>query len=56
MVDFYKWKPLLVKFESVNLNAASKKEAVHLLKNFGYYIFDEAGDSIGVDLKKIKVY
>lgn len=56
MVDLYKWKPLLVKFESVNLSAASKKGAVHLLKNFGYYIFDEAGDSIGVDLKKIKMY
>lgn len=55
MVNFNKLKPSIIKYESVNLSDEGKKQAIILLKKEGYYVFNEMGDTIGIDLKKIRI-
>lgn len=55
MINFSVVKPKLIKFESVNLSISDKQNAYSLLKNNNYYLFDELGDSVAVDLKRIKL-
>jgi FkbM family methyltransferase len=54
-MDFKCFKPLMIKYESVNLSKEDKKDLKLLLKDNGYYLFDEKGDSVAVNLKKIKL-
>jgi FkbM family methyltransferase len=56
MIDFDVIKPKVIKYESVNLNNEDQNAVGLLLREQGYFIFKEFGDSIGVDLKKIKLY
>lgn len=55
-LDFFSIKPQIIKFENVNLNEEDKKAITKLLKIHNYFLFDEFGDTIAVDLKKIKLY
>ena len=45
----------MIKFEYVNLNKEDKEKSLILLRKEGYYLFDEFGDIIGVDLHKINL-
>lgn len=56
MIDFECVKPGILKFESVHLKNAERADLEILLKNKGYYIFKELGDSVVVNLKIIKLY
>jgi len=56
MIDFNKMKPYIIKYESVNLNKKDKKNLSLILKKQGYFLFKEKGDTIGINLKKIKLY
>ncbi|MCW2119438.1 FkbM family methyltransferase [Flavobacterium sp. 7A] len=56
MIDFTKVKPKIIKFEFVNLNDVDKRKANDLLINFGYYLFNENGDTVGVNLNSIKLF
>ncbi len=56
MIDFSFFKPLIIKYESINLKEEVKKDSILLLLNQGYYVFNELGDTIAVNLKKIKIY
>lgn len=53
MIDFKKLHPKIIKFESVNLNDLQKKELAKKLNKEGYVLFNEGGDSIALDLKKV---
>jgi FkbM family methyltransferase len=55
-LDFSSIKPLLIKFENVNLNEDEKKASMEILKANNYFLFNEFGDTIAVDLKKIKLF
>lgn len=55
MLDFEKVKPKIIKYESVNLNIETQLDTISLLKKEGYYIFHEFGDTIGINLHKIKL-
>jgi FkbM family methyltransferase len=55
MVDFKLLNPKMIKFESVNLNLKEKIASKNLLIKYGYYNFDEFGDTISIDLKRIKI-
>lgn len=55
MLDFSIIKPSIIKFESVNLKIEDQNNLVLLLKSKGYYLFNEFGDTIGINLKKIKL-
>ena len=55
MIDFSIIKPKLIKFESVNLSISDKQSANLLLVCNGYYLFDELGDTVAIDLKRIKL-
>lgn len=56
MIDFQLIKPKIIKFESVNLSQEDKSDAFKLLKAQGYYVFDEGGDSIAINLNLIKLF
>ncbi len=56
MIDFNKIMPIILKFESVNLSNDDKFAAFSLLEKQDYYVFDEGGDSIAVNLNLIKLY
>jgi hypothetical protein len=56
MIDFKKINPKIIKFESVNLSDSDKNKSFQLLENKGYYIFNEYGDTVGVNLKLIKIF
>lgn len=56
MIDFDIIKPKIIKYEYVNLNIEDQKALLLLLNNNGYFMFNEFGDTVGVDLKKIKLY
>ncbi len=56
MLNFNKLKPEIIKYESVNLSIDKKKNSELLLKQQGYYTFNESGDTIGVNLSKIKIF
>ena len=55
MVDFDNIKPTIIKYESVNLEIEDQKDLIVLLRNNGYYTFNEFGDTIGINLKKVKL-
>lgn len=53
MIDFNKLHPKIIKFESVNLNDLQKEELAKILNNEGYVVFNEAGDTVALDLEKV---
>jgi FkbM family methyltransferase len=55
MLDFSIIKPNIIKYESVNLKIEDQKNLILLLKSKGYYLFNEFGDTIGINLKKINL-
>lgn len=56
MINFKVLKPSMIKFESVNLPPKDKDGSHLLLKEKGYYLFNEFGDTIGINLHKIRLY
>lgn len=56
MIDFGAIKPKMIKYESVNLSKEDQYKLIVLLKKNGYYLFQEFGDTVGVNLSKIKLY
>lgn len=55
MFDFTKFKPKIIKYESINLNESDNNSLTKSLKKHGYFLFKEFGDTIGIDLSKIKL-
>lgn len=55
MIDFNIIKPTIIKYEFANLKIEDQKSAVLLLQSEGYYLFNEFGDTIGINLRKIKL-
>lgn len=56
MINFNTIKPVIIKYESVNLNTEDQVKLIILLKKYGYYLFKEFGDTVGINLSKIKLY
>ncbi|MFV8373858.1 FkbM family methyltransferase [Flavobacterium sp. LB1P71] len=56
MIDFSVVMPYIIKYESVNLNNEDQTDLMLLLNEQGYFLFKEFGDTIGVNLKKVKIY
>lgn len=56
MIDFKVIRPLVIKYESVNLNEDDRHNLLLLLKKHGYYLFNELGDTVGIDLNKIRLF
>lgn len=56
MIDFNVIKPKMIKYESVNLSKEDQYKLIVILEKNGFYLFQESGDSIGVNLSKIKLY
>lgn len=56
MIDFKAIKPAIIKYESVNLNSEDQVKLIILLKKYGYYLFQEFGDTVGINLSRIKLY
>lgn len=56
MFDFDIFKPKIIKYESIHLKTKDTIYLENLLKNHGYFIFNENGDTVGVNLHKIKLY
>ena len=54
-IDFNKYFPSIIKYESVNLENETAAQAVKLLRSQGYFCFAEGIDTIAVNLKKIKL-
>jgi FkbM family methyltransferase len=54
-VDFSRIKPVLIKFEYMNLEKESISDAIRLLKQNGYYCFYDDIDIIAVNLWKIQL-
>jgi FkbM family methyltransferase len=48
MIDFEKASPSIIKYERVSLSAADQTATGLLLKNRGYRLFEERGDTIAV--------
>lgn len=55
MFDFNKFKPSIIKYESVNLSSYDFRESVRLLKSKGYYVFKEMNDNIAVNLSTVRL-
>lgn len=55
MIDFGAIKPKMIKYESVNLSKEDQYKLSVLLEKNGYYLFQEFGDTVGVNLSKIKL-
>lgn len=55
MIDFNVIKPTIIKYEYANLKIEDQKSAVLLLQAEGYYLFNEFGDTIGINLRKVKL-
>lgn len=55
MLDFSEMRPKIIKYESVNLKIEEVKELKVLLKQKKYYSFVEKGDTIAVDLERIRL-
>lgn len=55
MLNFNITKPNIIKYESVNLKIEDQNNLSMLLKSKGYYLFKENGDTVGINLKKIKL-
>jgi FkbM family methyltransferase len=56
MIDFETIKPDIIKYESVHLNHEDKEKLKILLKGKGFYLFQEIGDTVGVNISKVKLY
>lgn len=56
MVDFDIIRPYVIKYEYVNLKIEDQNNAMILLQSEGYYLFNEFGDTIGINLRKIKLF
>lgn len=56
MIDFVTIKPNIIKYESVNLNHEDQEKLIIFLKGRGYYLFQEFGDTVGINLSKVKLY
>lgn len=56
MIDFKKIKPSIIKYESVNLTYEDKISSYHLLRKQNYFLFNEFGDTIALDIKKIRIF
>lgn len=48
MIDFSVIRPQIIKYEHVGLSDADKQNTELLLKQYGYRVFREGGDSIAV--------
>ncbi|WP_157776668.1 FkbM family methyltransferase [Flavobacterium crassostreae] len=55
MLDFGISKPAIIKYEFVNLKPEDQLKTTNLLQSQGYYLFSELGDTIALDLNKIKL-
>jgi FkbM family methyltransferase len=55
MIDFKKIKPSIIKFESVNLTHEGKRSSNSLLRKQNYFLFNEFGDTVALNIKKIKL-
>lgn len=55
-LDFDFFKPSIIKYEKVHLKYVEDLNLKTLLKLNKYFLFDEFGDIIAIDLKKIKLY
>ncbi|MDT0645319.1 FkbM family methyltransferase [Zunongwangia sp. F260] len=55
MLDFYNIKPLLIKYEHVNLEKADFISARKLLTDQGYSVYKEGNDTLGIDLHRINL-
>ncbi len=55
MLDFSILKPRIIKFESVHLNSDKLNELNNLLRKKKYYLFTENGDTVALNLRKIKL-
>lgn len=55
MIDFEILNPKIVKFEHVNLSNEDKINSKKLLKSKGYYVFNEANDTIAINLNQIQL-
>ncbi len=53
MINFNVFRPKMIKLETVNLSSGDFMQVKLLLKNNGYFTFDEFGDTVGVNLNKI---
>ncbi len=53
MLDFHSLKPEIIKFENVHLKLEDLRELNKLLKKQKYYLFNEGGDTIALNLRKI---
>jgi FkbM family methyltransferase len=55
MIDFNILKTKMIKFESVNLLKGDAELAFRYLEEKGYHMFNESGDTIGVNLRKLRL-
>jgi len=55
MLDFTVIKPLVIKYEHVNLEKADLIASKKLLIDQGYSLFNEGNDILGIDLHRIKL-
>jgi FkbM family methyltransferase len=53
LIDLEKYRPKIIKFEYVNLDKATKREAIQYLQKHNFYSFVEGGDIVSVDLNKV---
>lgn len=53
MIDFEIMTPKILKFEHVNVTEKEIKELNVMLSNKGYKMFNEGGDTIAIDLKRV---
>lgn len=56
MIDFNIIRPNIIKYESVNLNQNDKIKLEYLLIHHKYFLFDEMGDTLAIDLNRVKLY
>jgi FkbM family methyltransferase len=56
MIDFSIIKPSIIRYEHKNLGEYEKLEATKILRNNGYFIFNESEDTIAIYLNKIKLW
>lgn len=55
-LDFNFIKPSIIKYEKVNLSENDKIQLKSLLNSHNYFLFDELGDTIAINLNSVKLY
>lgn len=55
-LDLDYFKPIIIKYENVNLKLSDQIQLNVYLKKHDYFLFDEVGDTVAIDLAKIKLY